>query len=83
MTPSKLSLLQDLFGDNILTWQHFFFIEKRDVVFLKSYVILCALVILLEYQVLIRHNAIPPCVINMKILFHVWNLILFKGQKYH
>ena len=54
-----------------------------DVVFLKSYVILCALVILLEYQVLIRHNAIPPCVINMKILFHVWNLILFKGQKYH
>jgi len=19
----------------------------------------------------------------MKILFHVWNLILFKGQKYH
>ena len=21
--------------------------------------------------------------ISMKILFHVWNLILFKGQKYH
>ena len=30
------------------------------------------------YQVLIRHNAIPSCVINMKIFFHVWNLILFK-----
>ena len=32
------------------------------------------------YQVLICRNAIPPCVINMKMLFHVWNLILFKGQ---
>ena len=29
------------------------------------------------YQVLIRRNAIIPCVINMKILFHVWNLILY------
>ena len=46
--------------------------------------ILCTLVILLEYQVLICRNIFPPdCVINMKILFHVWNLILFKGQKYH
>ena len=30
------------------------------------------------YQGLIRRNAIPSCVINMKILFHyMWNLILF------
>ena len=31
-------------------------------------------------QVLIRRNAIIPCVINMKILFHLWNLILYKGS---
>ena len=29
-----------------------------------------------------RHFGIR-CMIRMKILFHVWNLILFKGQKYH
>ena len=33
MTRSKLSLLQDLFGDNILTWQHFFFIKKHLICF--------------------------------------------------
>ena len=35
------------------------------------------------YHSLIFLDAIAPCVISMKILFHVWNLILFKGQKYH
>ena len=33
MTRSKLSLLQDLFEDNILEWQHFFFIEKQVICF--------------------------------------------------
>ena len=33
------------------------------------------------YQGLIHRNAIPSCVIKMEILFRVWNLILFKGQK--
>ena len=33
MTWSKLSLLQDLFGHNILTWQHFFFIKKHVICF--------------------------------------------------
>ena len=47
MAWSKLSLPQDLFGDNIMTWQHFFFIEKHVICFPKNYVILCTLVILL------------------------------------
>ena len=25
----------------------------------------------------------PPCVINMKIFFHVWNLMKFKREKYN
>ena len=33
MTPFKLSLLRNLFGDNILTWQHFFFIKKHVICF--------------------------------------------------
>ena len=36
-----------------------------------------------RYQVWIHRNASPPCVINIKIFFHVWNLVKFKGQKYH
>ena len=47
MAWSKLSLPQDLFGDNIMTWQHFFFFEKHVICFPKNYVILCTLVILL------------------------------------
>ena len=75
MTRSKLSMLQDLFEDNILTWQHFFFIEKHVMLFFLKITWFCVpMVILLEYQVF--------CVINMKIS-HVWNLILFKGQNYH
>ena len=47
MTRSKLSLLQDSFGDNILTWQHFFSSKNMWFVCLKNYVILCTLVMLL------------------------------------
>ena len=41
MTRSKLSLLQDLFGDNILTWQHFFFIEKHVMLFFLKIMWFC------------------------------------------
>ena len=81
--------IQVIFATRFIWRQHsimttlLFHRKTYDVVFLKNYVILCTLVNLLEYQVLIRRNAIPPLLINMKILFHVWNLILFKGQKYH
>ena len=30
-----------------------------------------------------RYEVWICCMISMKILFHVWNLILLKGQKYH
>ena len=48
MTRSKLSLLQDLFGDSILTWQHFFFIEKHVISFRRNQVILRTFVISLQ-----------------------------------
>ena len=83
MTRSKLSLLQDLSGDNILTWQYFFNFHQKtcDLFFLK--ITWLCVPWWFCYQVLIHHNAISSCVINMEILFHVWNLKLFKGQKYH
>ena len=74
VTYSKLSSLQDLFGDSILTRQHFAFSEKHawDLFQFLEITRFC-----------VRRNASPPCVINMKIFFHVWNLIKFKGQKNH
>ena len=36
-----------------------------------------------HYHVWICCNASPPCMINMKIFSHVWNLIKFKRQKYN
>ena len=34
-----------------------------------------------RYHVWIRRNASPPCVINMRIFFHVWNLMKFESKK--
>ena len=74
MTRSKLSWLHGLFGDNILiTRQPFVFSEKRVICFsCKSH----DFANLFDFLTICR-------MISMKILFHVWNLILFKGQKYH
>ena len=34
-----------------------------------------------RYQIWRRHNASPPCIINMKILLDVWTSIKFKREK--
>ena len=82
MTRSKLFWLHGLFGDDILiTRQQFVFSEKDVICFsYKShdFAHLCA-----HLCAHLRYEVWTCSMISMKILFHMWNLILFKGQKYH
>ena len=77
MTRSKLSWLHGLFGDDIPTTRQHFVLSEKHVIFFFVQITWFWTPLWFRYEVWICR------MISMKISFHVWNLILFKGQKYH